>query len=171
MSKIYTSSEQLIGGTPLLDKSNASGVVKARYGTNYPGDTYSNSIHANGTARKTEGVFLNGKAWLNKTQVDPYTHGFTGKPEILTLETTGDFPVGFLAYYGMRDDSQNGNYEIMGETIFYSAPLSDENRAWGAEPCDPDLRMKLPMAVISALVVILGFWSEPLVTFIRSLVP
>ena len=117
------------GGTPLLDKSDASGVVKARYGTNYPGDTYSNSIHANGTARKTEGVFLNGKAWLNKTQVDPYTHGFTGKPEILTLETTGDFPVGFLAYYGMRDDSKNGNYEIMGETIFYSAPLSDEDRA------------------------------------------
>ncbi len=56
-------------------------------------------------------------------------------------------------------------------TAFYFRPLSEENRAWGAEPRDPDLRMKLPMAVISALVVILGFWSEPLVTFFRSLVP
>ena len=116
------------GGTPLLDKSDASGVVKARYGVTRPGDTYSKSIHANGD-RKTEGVFLNGKAWLNKTQVDPYTHGFTGKPEILTLETTGDFPVGFLAYYGVHDGYRDGNYEIMGETIVYSAPLSDDDRA------------------------------------------
>ena len=116
------------GGTPLLDKSNASGVVRARYGTTRPGDNYSKSIHANGE-RKTVGVFLGGKAWLNKAQVDPYTHGFTGKPEILTLETTGDFPVGFLAYYGERDGYRDGNYEIMGETIFYSAPLSDEDRA------------------------------------------
>ena len=117
------------GGTPLLDKSNASGVVKKRLGTNRPGDTYSSSIHVNTNDRKTEGVFLGGKAWLNKAQVDPYTHGFTGKPEILTLETTGDFPVGFLAYYGERDGYRDGNYEIMGETIFYSAPLSDEARA------------------------------------------
>ena len=116
------------GGTPLLDKSGADGVVKARYGTTRPGDTYSRSIHANGE-RKTQGVFLGGKAWLNKVQVDPYTHGFTGKPEILTLETTGDFPVGFLAYYGNHDGYRDGNYEIMGETIFYSAPLTDENRA------------------------------------------
>ena len=116
------------GGTPLLDKSDATGVVRARYGTTRPGDTYTKSIHANGD-RKTGGVFLNGKAWLNKTKVDPYTHGFTGKPEILTLETTGDFPVGFLAYYGAHDDYRDGNYEIMGETIFYSAPLSDEDRA------------------------------------------
>ena len=116
------------GGTPLLDNSGADGIVKARYGTLYPGDTYSKSIHANGQ-RKTQGVFLGGKAWLNKSQVDPYTHGFTGKPEILTLETTGDFPVGFLAYYGKQDSTANGNYEIMGEVIFYSAPLSAEDRA------------------------------------------
>ena len=117
------------GGTPLLDTVNASGVVKARFGTTVPGDNYTKSIHANG-GRKTEGVFLNGKAWLNKMEVDPYTHGFTGKPEILTLETTGDFPVGFLAYYGNKDNQANpANFEIIGETIFYSAPLSDEDRA------------------------------------------
>ncbi len=56
-------------------------------------------------------------------------------------------------------------------TAFYFRPLSGENLTWGAECHDPDLRMKLPMALIAALVVILGFWSEPLVTFIRSLVP
>ena len=116
------------GGTPLLDKSDASGVVKARYGVTRPGDTYSKSIHANGD-RKTGGVFLNGKAWLNKTQVDPYTHGFTGKPEVLTLETTGNFPAGFLAYYGVHDGYRDGNYEVMGEVIFYSKPLSDDDRA------------------------------------------
>ena len=116
------------GGTPLLDTVGATGEVRQRYGVTRPGDTYSNSIHANGE-RKTGGVFLTGKAWLDKTQVDPYTHGFTGKPEILTLETTGDFQVGFLAYYGAHDGYRDGNYEIMGETIFYSSPLSDEDRA------------------------------------------
>ena len=117
------------GGTPLLDKADASGVVRARFGTTVPGDNYTKSIHANG-GRKTEGVFLNGKAWLNKMEVDPYTHGFTGKPEILTLQTTGDFPAGFLGYYGKQDyKTFTANFEIIGETIFYSAPLSDEDRA------------------------------------------
>ena len=116
------------GGTPLLDKVGADGIVKARIGQNLPGDDWTKSIHANG-GRKTQGVFLGGKAWLNKTKVDPYVHGFTGKPEILTLETTGDFPVGFLGYYGKQDNTKLANFEIMGEVIFYSAPLSDEDRA------------------------------------------
>ena len=117
------------GGTPLLDTSDASGIVKARYGVNTAGDDWTTSIHANGSKRKTEGVFLGGKAWLNKTQVNPYTHGFTGKPEVLTLETTGDFPAGFLAYYGKTDGGKESNFEIIGEVIFYSAPLSAEDRA------------------------------------------
>ena len=116
------------GGTPLLDTSNGSGIVKKRFGVTVPGDDWTKSIHANG-GRKTEGVFLGGKAWLNKTEVDPYTHGFTGKPEILTLETTGDFPVGFLGCYGEQDNKKLANFEIMGEVIFYSAPLSAEDRA------------------------------------------
>ena len=62
-------------------------------------------------------------------------------------------------------------YVLSVVTAFYFRPLSADNRAWGAECHDPDLRMKLPMALIAALVVILGFWSEPLVTLIRSLVP
>ena len=62
-------------------------------------------------------------------------------------------------------------YVLSVVTAFYFRPLSGENLVWGAECHDPDLRMKLPMALIAALVVILGFWSEPLVTFIRSLVP
>ena len=62
-------------------------------------------------------------------------------------------------------------YVLSVVTAFYFRPLSGENLTWGAECHDPDLRMKLPMALIAALVVILGFWSEPLVTFIRSLVP
>ena len=62
-------------------------------------------------------------------------------------------------------------YVLSVVTAFYFRPLSANNRAWGAECHDPDLRMKLPMALIAALVVILGFWSEPLVTLIRSLVP
>lgn len=116
------------GGTPLLDTVDASGIVKSRIGTNLPGDDWTKSIHANG-GRKTEGVFLGGKAWLDKTEVDPYTHGFTGKPEILTLETTGDFPAGVLGYYGKQDNKKLANFEIMGEVIFYSAPLSAEDRA------------------------------------------
>jgi len=116
------------GGTPLLDKVGADGVVKKRFGINAPGDDYTRSIHVNTGGRKTEGVFLGGKAWLNKMEVDPYTHGFTGKPEILTLETTGDFPAGFLGYYGGNDNNTLRNFEIMGEVIFYSAPLSDADR-------------------------------------------
>lgn len=116
------------GGTPLLDKVGADGVVKKRFGINAPGDDYTRSIHVNTGGRKTEGVFLGGKAWLNKMEVDPYTHGFTGKPEILTLETTGDFPAGFLGYYGGSDNNTLRNFEIMGEVIFYSAPLSDADR-------------------------------------------
>jgi hypothetical protein len=116
------------GGTPLLDTSDANGIVRARYGVNTAGDDWTKSIHANG-GRKTLGVFQGGKAWLDKTEVDPYTHGFTGKPEILTLETTGDFPAGVLGYYGKKDNDRLANFEIMGEVIFYSAPLSAEDRA------------------------------------------
>lgn len=116
------------GGTPLLDTTGADGIVKSRIGKNLPGDDWTKSIHANG-GRKTLGVFQGGKAWLDKTEVDPYTHGFTGKPEILTLETTGDFPAGILGYYGKQDNTKLANFEIMGEVIFYSAPLSAEDRA------------------------------------------
>ena len=115
------------GGTPLLDKVDATGVVRARRGNNKPGDSAAWPIHVRLSTRATEGVFTNGKAWLDKTQVDPYTHGFTGKPEILTLETTGVFPAAYLGYYG--GSNEGANFEIMGETIFYSSPLSDEDRA------------------------------------------
>ena len=115
------------GGTPLLDTVGATGVVRARRGNNKPGDSAAWPIHVRLSTRATEGVFTNGKAWLDKTQVDPYTHGFTGKPEILTLETTGVFPAAYLGYYG--GGNEGANFEIMGETIFYSSPLSDADRA------------------------------------------
>lgn len=115
------------GGTPLLDTVGATGVVRARRGNNKPGDSAAYPIHVRLSTRATEGVFTNGKAWLDKTQVDPYKHNFSGCPEVLTLETTGDFPAGFLGYYGGSNDG--ANYEVMGEVIFYSAPLSDADRA------------------------------------------
>ena len=117
------------GGTPLLDTVGANGVVRARYGTKFPGDTWSRPIHASG-GRTTGGVFTEGRAWLDKAEVDPYVHGFTGRPEVLTLETTGDFPAAFLGYYGANDSNAGiDNYEIIGEVLFYSAPLSDADRA------------------------------------------
>ena len=116
------------GGTPLLDKVDATGVVRARRGNSKPGDSAAWPIHVRLSTRATEGVFTNGRAWLDKTLVNPYTHNFSGCPEVLTLETTGDFPAAFLGYYGGRNND-GANYEIMGETIFYSSPLSDEDRA------------------------------------------
>ncbi len=121
------------GGTPLLDTVGATGVVKARAGYALRGDRPNYPIHVRRDDRKTEGVFTNGRAWLDKTQVDPYTHNFSGAPEVLTLETTGDFPAAFLGYYGGGGtggyNHDGANFEIMGETIIYSSPLSDEDRA------------------------------------------
>lgn len=115
------------GGTPLLDTVDASGVVRARRGNAVPGDSAAWPIHVRLGTRATEGVFTDGRAWLDKVQVNPYTKGFNARPEVLTLETTGDFPAAFLGFYG-GSGHDGGNYEVMGEVLFYDAPLADADR-------------------------------------------
>ena len=47
--------------------------------------------------------------------------------------------------------------------------FSPANRPVSAKPNDPSWRMKLPLLLLALMVVALGFFSEPLITFLRQI--
>lgn len=51
----------------------------------------------------------------------------------------------------------------------YFRPLNAELKRFEGQNRDPSWMMKLPLAAITALVVLLGVWSQPIVTFLRQI--
>lgn len=104
------------GGNPIGDNVAFNGQIKARNGY---GEKIDEAIwNPNNTVKMT-------KTWLDKTPVDGTAHGYRGRPEILSFVTATDFPASYFAYY--NPNHNNKNYEIIGETILYSAPLGNED--------------------------------------------
>ena len=67
---------------------------------------------------------------LDNRVVDGTSRGFSGCPEVLTV-TFGNEGAWNPAFFGYYQPGQTaaGNQEIIGESIFYSTPLSDAERA------------------------------------------
>lgn len=89
----------------------ATGNIKPRNGTdvNDPIWTPSNTVTMVST-------------WLNTDLVDGTTHGYSGRPEVLSFAAQSAFDMGSIANW------LGANTEIVGEFILYSEPLEDAAR-------------------------------------------
>ena len=105
------------GGTPIGIDVNCSKTRRANGGTNASSAIWPNN----------EGVFTNVVTRLDDTKVDGKMCGFNGRPEVLEFSFSTPWTPAFFGYYG-DGVTTNGNAEIIGESIFYSEPLSDEKR-------------------------------------------
>ena len=108
------------GGMPLIDTVGGTGQIKARE----PTTSLSMPIWTNTTVA----AVCSGTTRLDGTIVDGTNTGYTGWPEILTLETTGNVPICYFGYYG-GDQAATPNAEILGEILLYDTVLDDATRA------------------------------------------
>jgi peptidoglycan hydrolase-like protein with peptidoglycan-binding domain len=107
------------GGMPLIDTVGANGQIKARE----PTTSLSMPIWTNTTVA----AVCSGTTRLDGSIVDGTNTGYTGWPEILTLETTGNVPISYFGYYG-GDNAKTPNAEILGEILLYDTLLDDATR-------------------------------------------
>jgi len=108
------------GGMPLLDSVGASGQIKARV----PTTSCSTPIWTNTTAA----AVINGTTRLDGKAVDGTKTGYSGWPEVLSLETTANVAINYFGYYG-NDAAATPNAEILGEILLYDTVLDDATRA------------------------------------------
>lgn len=107
------------GGMPLIDTVGANGQIKARE----PTTSLSMPIWTNTTVA----AVCSGTTRLDGKVVNGTNTGYTGWPEILTLETTGNVPICYFGYYG-GDSAKTPNAEIFGEILLYDTLLDDATR-------------------------------------------
>lgn len=74
------------------------------------------------------GVFTNVTTRLDDLVVDGKSNGFHGRPEVLEFSFVADWDPAFFGYYKPGDGTSAGNTEILGESVFYSKPLSAQDR-------------------------------------------
>lgn len=77
---------------------------------------------------KNAGAFTNAVARLDDEIFNPWTTGYHGRPEVFSFATVDPVNPSVLALYNVPKDDGKNQCEVIGETIFYSQPLSDENR-------------------------------------------
>lgn len=65
---------------------------------------------------------------LDNVVLDGGIRGFNGRPEVLECSFGTAWQPAFFGYYS-HGDTVKGNAEIIGESIFYSTPLSEADRA------------------------------------------
>ncbi len=110
------------GGNPICDKYDMR-PTKER-----TGHDFSAAIWPKGSLA----AFANGETRLDGKLVDGATQGYTGRPELLTLQTDGsDAQFHAIGDYNGKGPDGNGNHssEILGEMIFYTTVLDDATRA------------------------------------------
>ena len=108
------------GGMPLLDSVGATGNIKARV----PTTTCSTPIWTNTTVA----AVISGTTRLDGKVVDGTATGYSGWPEVLSLETTANVAINYFGYYG-NDAAATPNAEILGEILLYDTVLDDATRA------------------------------------------
>lgn len=106
------------GGSPIGDTVGFSKNIKYR---DHGGAVAADPIWAAGN---TAAAAMEG-TWLDTTAVDGTTHGFNGCGEVLSFTTKNTLGVAFMGYYNVGKGNEK---EVMGESIFYTAPLSDADR-------------------------------------------
>ena len=108
------------GGNPIGDEVGFGGAIRPRSGA---GDDYTQPIwSANNTVTMAH-------TWLNTNEVNGTTAGYSGRAEVLGVETATDFTTHrglFFGYY--NPNNGNKNYEHIGESLIYSTALTDAER-------------------------------------------
>ena len=101
------------GGNPIGCDVEFTGDILARVGNDFASAIWSpnNKIQMAAT-------------YLDDQTVDP-ANGFNGRPEILSFTTASDLRIGYMGYYHSAGQK---NYEIIGESLFYSQPLTETER-------------------------------------------
>lgn len=81
--------------------------------------------------KNATGAFADASARLDGKPIDATTQGYSGRPEVYSfvLAEGKSFQPSVLGYYNKPDGSGDSQGEIIGETIFYSQPLSEAARA------------------------------------------
>ncbi len=109
----------------VVDSSRGGGNIMCDdiYFNNAPGGRKNDGTVASDPIwEKRTGAFADVTTYLDYRKLSA-TDGFTGKPEVLTVEFNGT--AYNPAFFGSITAS---NYEILGEMLFYSKKLSDETR-------------------------------------------
>ena len=122
------------GGSPILsDVAGMSGSFRFR-GDGTVESAYEVMADAPIWSDRASDNLKNGTVRLNGTTAD-YRDGFTGGPELLTFQTTGEVLAGVFAYYqtgeknAAKPNGRNGtSFEYLGEMLFYSTALAESDR-------------------------------------------
>ncbi len=109
------------GGTPIGTTVDMWVTRRANNGTNYV-----NAIWPRG-----DGALGSVTTRLDNVVIDGRTAGFKGRPEVFSFATGTSWEPKFFGAYldGEGTLSGIGNTEVIGESIFFSQPLSDVDRA------------------------------------------
>ena len=85
-------------------------------------------VVTNAILTKTTTDYDDAAVRLDDKAINGKVDGYNGRPEILTLTTTKAFKPNVLGLYEQPDATGRYQAEIIGESVFYSRPLSDEAR-------------------------------------------
>ena len=111
------------GGNPICDQHSMA-PTKPRAGYDYMAAIW---------PRGSLAAFTNGVTRLDGVAVDGSARGYTGRPELLTVQTDGNSATfGAIGYYngtGPNGETKERSHEILGEMIFYNTVVDDETRA------------------------------------------
>ena len=90
--------------------------------------------------------------------------GFVSKWNLLTAAAATGLPMGYVAIAALIISAVlTALYLFTIATPMYFSPLSGD-----IARCDPGWRMKLPLALMSVSMVLLGIFSQPVVEFLRG---
>ena len=141
----------------------AAGAILVQSGREYAGET-------RGFARPMPFVCACFAACAVSLVGIPPMAGFVSKWNLLTAAARSGEPMGIVAGVCLLISSVLTAVYVLSPALgFWFRPLPESSRAWGAERRDPDWRMRVPMAVLALAVLLLGLWSEPLVSLFRSI--
>lgn len=82
-------------------------------------------------ANNTEVAITGGKTYLDGSQINGTTQGYTGRPELLTVQATNNVNLHAIGFYNGASATSSGetSHEILGEMIFYNDEVGDDVRA------------------------------------------
>ncbi len=115
----------------------------------------------------TCGIFLLGSIALVGT---PPLAGFVSKWNLLTAASATELPMGTVAIVCLIISAiLTAIYLFTAALPMYFRPLNADQAQLAGQKLDPSWMMLVPMGILCALMIGLGLWSQPLVTFLRNI--
>lgn len=115
----------------------------------------------------TCGIFLLGSIALVGT---PPLAGFVSKWNLLTAASATELPMGTVAIVCLIISAiLTAIYLFTAALPMYFRPLNADQEQLAGQKLDPSWMMLVPMGILCALMIGLGLWSQPLVTFLRNI--